>query len=118
MPSAQVLTLQITGAIKLPPNQKRERTGKKRLKGHGPEHNSPFLISLMVYVDVKHHVYLLTYTHSIIESKHVLVLKTFTPNFRPSWGFFKACPVGLTDSLYIYIAGVGWGVREAGWKHE
>ena len=38
-PSAQVLTLQIIRAIKLPPNQKRERmTGKKRLKGHGPEH--------------------------------------------------------------------------------
>ena len=25
-------------AIKLPPNQTGERTGKKRLKGHGPEH--------------------------------------------------------------------------------
>ena len=25
-------------------------------------------------------------------------LKTLTPNFHPSWGFFKACPVGLTDS--------------------
>ena len=31
--------LQINRAIKLPPNQKRERTtGKKRLKGHGPGH--------------------------------------------------------------------------------
>ena len=38
-PSTQVLTLQKTEAIKLPPNQKRERTtGKKRLKGHGPGH--------------------------------------------------------------------------------
>ena len=26
-----------------------------------------------------------------------------TPDFRPSWGFFKACPVGLTDSIYIYM---------------
>ena len=35
--SAQVLTLQIIRAIKLPPNQKRERTtGKKKFKGHGP----------------------------------------------------------------------------------
>ena len=37
-PSAQVLTLQIIGALKLPPNQKAKETGKKRLKGHGPEH--------------------------------------------------------------------------------
>ena len=39
-PSAQVLTLQIIRAIKLPANQKRERTTgeKKRLNGHGPEH--------------------------------------------------------------------------------
>ena len=38
-PSAQVLTLLIIGAIKLPPNQKRERTTeKKKLKGHGPGH--------------------------------------------------------------------------------
>ena len=34
---------------------------------------------------------------SITKSKYVLVLKTFTPKFRPSWGFFKACPVGLTQ---------------------
>ena len=37
-PSSQVLTLYIIGAIKLRPNQKGERTGKKRLKSHGPEH--------------------------------------------------------------------------------
>ena len=37
-PSAQVLTPQIIGAIKLPPNQKGKETGKKRLKGHGPKH--------------------------------------------------------------------------------
>ena len=37
-PSAQVLTLRIIRAIKLLPNQKRERTGNKRLKGHGPWH--------------------------------------------------------------------------------
>ena len=37
--AAQVLSLQIIRAIKLPPNQKRERTtGKKRLKCHGPGH--------------------------------------------------------------------------------
>ena len=35
---------------------------------------------------------------SITKSKHIWVLKTFTPNFHPSWGFFNACPVGLTDS--------------------
>ena len=38
-PSVQVLTFQIIRAIKLTPNQKRERmTGKKRLNGHGPGH--------------------------------------------------------------------------------
>ena len=37
-PSAQKLTLEIIGAIKLPPNQKGKETGKKRLKGHGPKH--------------------------------------------------------------------------------
>ena len=31
-----------------------------------------------------------------------LGLETFTANFRPSWGFFKACPVSLTDSYKIY----------------
>ena len=38
-PSAQVLTLQIIRVVKLPPNQKRERTtGKKWFKGHIPGH--------------------------------------------------------------------------------
>ena len=27
--------------------------------------------------------------------------KTFTLNLCPSWGFFKACPVGLTDSYWL-----------------
>ena len=31
-------------------------------------------------------------------------LKTFTPDFRPSWGFFKAWPVGLTDSCLLYTS--------------
>ena len=37
-----------------------------------------------------------------------LGLETFTANLRTFWGFFKACPVGLTDSykmqfgIYIY----------------
>ena len=35
---------------------------------------------------------------SITKSKHVFVSKTFAPTFRPSWGFFKVCPVGLTVS--------------------
>ena len=30
--------------------------------------------------------------------KACLGLETFTANFCPSWGFFKACLVGLTDS--------------------
>ena len=38
---------------------------------------------------------------SITKVQACLGLKPFTPNFRPSWGLFKACPVGQTDS-YIY----------------
>ena len=44
------------------------------------------------------------------KSKHILDWKLYTPKFCPSWGFFKACLVSLTDSyikvilsLYIYI---------------
>ena len=53
----------------------------------------------------------------ITKSKHVLVLKTFTPTFRPSWGFFKAFLVGLTDSyrpdnqLYLFGWHVGTGTQ-------
>ena len=39
---------------------------------------------------------------SITKSKYVLYWKLYSPDFRPSWGFFKACPVALTD-FYIYI---------------
>ena len=49
-PSAQVLTLRIIGAIKLPPNQKRQRTGKKRLKGHIPKHIQYIRLHLSIYI--------------------------------------------------------------------
>ena len=42
---------------------------------------------------------------SITKSKHVLYWTLFTPNLRPSWGFFKACPVGLTDS-YLVVSNI------------
>ena len=35
--------------MKLPPNQKRERTRKKRLKGHGPEHTQYTRLHIYIY---------------------------------------------------------------------
>ena len=47
----QVLTFQIIRAIKLPPNQKRERmTGNKRLKGHGPGHTQSTRVTY-IFID-------------------------------------------------------------------
>ena len=40
--------------------------------------------------------FLLGAMHTKVHAR--LGLKTFTPNFRPSWGFFKACLVSQTDS--------------------
>ena len=46
-----------------------------------------------------------TETDTETETENITVqacfgLESFTANFRPAWGFFKACPVGLTDSYH------------------
>ena len=56
-----------------------------------------------------HNIYIYIEREYISKSKHVLVWKLFTPHFRPSWTFFKACPVGLTDFYKTYIYMGGWG---------
>ena len=50
-PSVKVFTLHIIRAVKLPPNQKRERmTGKNRLKGHGPGHTQCTRLHIHNYI--------------------------------------------------------------------
>ena len=75
-PSAQVLTLQIIRAIKLPPDQKRERTtGKERLKGHGPGHTQHTWI---------HTISFFSFSHSFEKTTAIkLVINTFLNALNP-----------------------------------
>ena len=62
---------------------------------------------LQVYTLQQNYISIFVYRERLTTVQACLGFKTFIPNFRPSEGFVKVCPVGwIPTTRYLYICTV------------